>query len=112
MEGKYEATFIRAVDQLRASKLGARIMELPTMAMIEGVTLTTTTTYVQNHEDEARSLIMAMVNAIHFFKTKKSTRWPSSKNTARSCSEYRTMRSGTVFTRRKLPPSRLSLIRA
>ena len=34
MDGKYDATFIRAVDQLRARKLGARIMELPTMAMI------------------------------------------------------------------------------
>src|SRR5215510_15353417 len=53
------------------SKLGARIMELPTMAMIEGVTLTTTTTYVRNHEDEARSLIMALIDGIHFFKTKK-----------------------------------------
>ena len=41
------------------------------MAMIEGVTLTTTMTYVQNHEDEARSLIMAMIDATHFFKTKK-----------------------------------------
>jgi hypothetical protein len=47
-------------------------MELPTMPMIEGVTLTTTTTYVQNHEDESRSLIMALVDAIHFFKTKKA----------------------------------------
>ncbi len=72
MEGKYEATFIRAVDQLRASKFGARIMELPTMPMIEGVTLTTTTTYVKNHEDEARSLIRALVDATHFFKTKKA----------------------------------------
>ena len=42
------------------------------MAMIEGVTLTTTTTYVQNHEDEARSLIRALVDATHFFKTKKA----------------------------------------
>jgi hypothetical protein len=72
MNGEYEATFIRAVDQLRARKLGARIMELPTMAMIEGVTLTTTTTYVQNHEDEARSLISALIDATHFFKTKKA----------------------------------------
>ena len=38
---------------MRARKLGARILELPTMAMIEGVALTTTTTYVQEHEDEA-----------------------------------------------------------
>ncbi|MGB7950482.1 MAG: ABC transporter substrate-binding protein [Candidatus Binatia bacterium] len=72
MEGKYEATFIRAVDRLRAGKFGARIMELPTMAMIEGVTLTTTTTYVKNHEDEARSLIRALIDATHFFKTRKA----------------------------------------
>jgi ABC-type nitrate/sulfonate/bicarbonate transport system substrate-binding protein len=72
MEGKYEATFIRAVDQLRARKFGAHIMELPTMPMIEGVTLTTTTSYVKNHEDEARSLIRALVDATHFFKTKKA----------------------------------------
>jgi ABC-type nitrate/sulfonate/bicarbonate transport system substrate-binding protein len=72
MEGKYEATFIRAVDQLRAGKFGAHITELPTMPMIEGVTLTTTTTYVKNHEDEARSLIRALVDATHFFKTKKA----------------------------------------
>jgi uncharacterized protein YaiE (UPF0345 family) len=26
----------------------------------------------QNHEDEARSLIMAMIDGIHFFKTKKA----------------------------------------
>jgi hypothetical protein len=63
------------VDQLRAQKLGARIMELPSMATIEGVTLTTTTTtttYVQNHEDEARSLIRALIDATRFFKTKKA----------------------------------------
>src|SRR5262245_56093210 len=42
------------------------------MAMIDGVTLTTTTTYVLNHEDEARSLIMALIDATHFYKTKKA----------------------------------------
>jgi hypothetical protein len=72
MDGKYDATFIRAVDQLRARKVGARILELPTMAMIEGVTLTTTTTYVNKHEDEVLSLIRALIDAIHFFKTNKA----------------------------------------
>ena len=72
MDGKYDASFIRAVDQLRARKFGARIIEVPSMAMIEGVTLTTTTTYVKNHEDEVRSLIMAMIDATHFFKTRKT----------------------------------------
>src|SRR4030095_8716725 len=72
MNGKYDATFVRAVDQLRARKLGARIMELPTMAMIEGVTLQPTTTYAQTHEEEARSWITALVGATHFFKIKKA----------------------------------------
>jgi len=72
LEGKYDASFIRAVDRLRALKLGAKIIELPSMAMIEGVTLTTTTTYVQNHEEECRSLIMALVDGIHFYKTNKA----------------------------------------
>ena len=71
MDGKYDASFIRAVDQLRAGKFGARIMEVPSMAMIEGVTLTTTTTYVKSHEDEVRSLVLAMIDATHFFKTNK-----------------------------------------
>jgi hypothetical protein len=70
--GKYDATFIRAVDRLRALKFGARIVEVPPMAMIEGVTLTTTATYVKNHVDECRSLIFALVDGIHFFKTNKS----------------------------------------
>ena len=72
MEGKYDASFIRAVDRLRALKFGAKIIEVPSMAMIEGVTLTTTTTYVQNHEEECRALIMALIDGIHFFKTNKA----------------------------------------
>jgi hypothetical protein len=72
MDGKYDATFIRAVDRIRALKFGAKIIEVPPMAMIEGVTLTTTTQWVKNHEDEARSLILALIDGIHFFKTKKS----------------------------------------
>ena len=71
IDGKYDATFIRAVDRLRALKFGAKIVEVPPMAMIEGVTLTTTTTYVNNHEDEARAVIMALIDGVHFFKTQK-----------------------------------------
>jgi ABC-type nitrate/sulfonate/bicarbonate transport system substrate-binding protein len=89
VEGKYDATFIRAVDRLRALKFGAKIIQVPAMAMIEGVTLTTTTTYVKNHEDEARSLIMALVDGIHFFKTKKAD---TLKILQKHCSELLKMR--------------------
>lgn len=71
MAGEYDATFIRGLDQLRIKALGIHAIEMPTMPMIEGVTLTTTTTYVRAHEEEIRRLIRALVDAIHFFKTKR-----------------------------------------
>jgi ABC-type nitrate/sulfonate/bicarbonate transport system substrate-binding protein len=72
MAGKYDATFVRAVERLRALKLGAKVIDVSPMPMIEGVTLTTTTTYVSKHEEECRSLVRALVDGIHFFKTKKA----------------------------------------
>jgi len=90
MEGKYDATFIRAVDRLRALKFGARIIEVPPMAMIEGVTLTTTTTYVKDHEEECRALIMAMIDGTHYFKTNKAG---TLKIVKEHCSELLKMRT-------------------
>jgi len=71
MAGEYDATFVRAVDQKRARAIGAEVTELPTMPMIEGVTITTTTTYVNSHEEEVRGLLLALVDAVHFFKTRR-----------------------------------------
>lgn len=90
LDGKYDATFIRAVDRLRALKFGAQIVEVPPMAMIEGVTLTTTTKYVSQHEDESRALIMALIDGIHFFKTHKAD---TLKIVQKHCSELLKMRS-------------------
>src|SRR5713226_1046836 len=70
MAGEYDATFVRVVDQKRAKSIGAQVTELPTMPMIEGVTITTTTSYVNGHEEEVRGLLLALVDAIHFFKTR------------------------------------------
>ncbi|MGH7767905.1 MAG: ABC transporter substrate-binding protein [Candidatus Binatia bacterium] len=72
MSGEYDATFVRAIEQLRSRALGANVIELPTsMPMIEGVTVTTTTTYVNNHQEEVRGLLHALIDAIHFFKTRR-----------------------------------------
>jgi ABC-type nitrate/sulfonate/bicarbonate transport system substrate-binding protein len=71
MAGAFDATFIGAVDAVRARKLGARIVDLPTFPMIEGVTLTTTTKYVNNNPEDVDALLRSLVDAIHFFKTKK-----------------------------------------
>jgi ABC-type nitrate/sulfonate/bicarbonate transport system substrate-binding protein len=95
MAGKYDATFIRAVDQLRAAAIGAKIIEVPTMPMIEGVTLTTTTLYVKNHEEEVRGLLLALIDAIHFFKTKREETLRIIK---RTCTELLRMENDTEWT--------------
>jgi hypothetical protein len=78
------------VDRLRALKFGAKIIEVPPMAMIEGATLTTTTTYVRSHEDEVRALIMALIDGVHFFKTQKAD---TLKIVQTHCSELLKMRN-------------------
>lgn len=72
LRGEYAATFLGPVERLRAEAAGARVIELPTMAMIEGVTLTTTTRYVHGHADEISALLHALVDAIHFFRTRRA----------------------------------------
>jgi ABC-type nitrate/sulfonate/bicarbonate transport system substrate-binding protein len=69
--GVIDATFLGAVDKVRAEKLGATVIEVPTFPMIEGVTLTTTTTYVNSHPEEVSAVLHALVDAIHYFKTNK-----------------------------------------
>lgn len=71
MAGIFDACFVGNVDQMRARKLGARVVELPTFPMIEGVTMTTTTKWVSSHPEEVTALLHAFVDAIHFFKTKR-----------------------------------------
>ncbi|MFQ5917690.1 MAG: ABC transporter substrate-binding protein [Candidatus Binatia bacterium] len=71
MAGEYDATFVGAVDQMRARAAGATVSEVSTMPMIEGVTITTTTTFVNGHEDEVRGLLRALVDTIHFYKIRR-----------------------------------------
>jgi hypothetical protein len=54
------------------------------MPMIEGVTLTTTTTYVKSHEQEVNGLLCALIDAIHFFKTRRAE---TLRIIQRTCSE-------------------------
>jgi ABC-type nitrate/sulfonate/bicarbonate transport system substrate-binding protein len=71
MAGKYDATFVGAVDQMRAKAMGAHVVEVPTFPMIEGVTLTTTTRYVNSHPEEVSSVLHALVDAIHYYRTNR-----------------------------------------
>jgi len=71
MAGAFDATYVGVIDQARAMEMGARVIELPTFPMIEGVTLTTTTRYVDSHPEEVTALLKALADAIHYFKTER-----------------------------------------
>jgi hypothetical protein len=55
----------------RAAKAGAHVIEVAAIPMIRGVTLTTTTSFVKNHTEDMRQMTKGLVDAIHFFLTRK-----------------------------------------
>ncbi|HZS63174.1 MAG TPA: ABC transporter substrate-binding protein [Xanthobacteraceae bacterium] len=71
MAGAFDATFLGPVDEKRAREMGAKVIDVGQMPMIEGPTVTTTTGYVNNHPEEINGLLLALVDAIHFFKTNR-----------------------------------------
>lgn len=72
LSGEYDATFCTLPHDERAKKAGGYAMEVRSIPMIRGVTLTTTTTFVRQHEDEIRRLVRGFVDAIHYFLTRKN----------------------------------------
>src|SRR3972149_9366461 len=97
MSGEYDATFVRAVEQLRARKLGANVIEVSSMPMIEGVTITTTTTYVNRHQDEVRRLLLALVDAFHFFKTRRRDTLDILNRSCRDVLKFQSAQEEAVF---------------
>jgi ABC-type nitrate/sulfonate/bicarbonate transport system substrate-binding protein len=71
LSGEIAGTFVALPHDIRAAKAGAHVIRVRAMAMIRGVTLTTTMGFVQKHEEEIRRLIRGFVDAIHFFITHK-----------------------------------------
>ena len=71
ISGEYDATFVTIPHDSRAAKAGAHVITVRAIPMIRGVTLTTTTRFVKNHPEEIRQLTKGLVDAIHFFLTRK-----------------------------------------
>jgi ABC-type nitrate/sulfonate/bicarbonate transport system substrate-binding protein len=72
LNGEFDATFVTLPHDRRAAQAGAHVIEVASMPMIRGVTLTTTTGFVRSHTDEVRRLTKGLVDAIHFFLTRKA----------------------------------------
>jgi sulfonate transport system substrate-binding protein len=69
--GEYDGTFVTIPHDTRAAQAGAHVITGHAIPMIRGVTLTTTMTFVKNHQDEIRLLTKGFVDAIHFFLTRR-----------------------------------------
>jgi ABC-type nitrate/sulfonate/bicarbonate transport system substrate-binding protein len=71
LKGEFAATFVGIPHDRRAARAGARVIPQRPMPMIRGVTLTTTMKFVKNNEEKIRRLIRGLVEAIHFFRTRR-----------------------------------------
>ena len=71
LQGEFGATFVSIPQDMHVAKAGGRVITVRAMPMIRGVTLTTTMSFVRSHEDEIRRLIRGLVDAIHFFVSRK-----------------------------------------
>ena len=71
VSGEFDGTFVTIPHDARAAKAGAHVIEVAAIPMIRGVTLTTTTSFVKSHTEEMRQLTKGLVDAIHFFLTRK-----------------------------------------
>jgi len=71
VDGEFAGTFVTIPNDTRAAKAGAHVITVRAIPMIRGVTLTTTMTFVKNHQDEIRRLTKGFVDAVHFFRTRK-----------------------------------------
>ena len=71
LSGEFAGTFVTLPHDTRAQTAGAHVIHVRAMPMIRGVTLTTTMSFVKDHEAEIRRLIRGFVDAIHFFITRK-----------------------------------------
>jgi NitT/TauT family transport system substrate-binding protein len=71
LAGEYAGTFVTLPHDSRAAQAGAHVISARAIPMIRGVTLTTTMTFVKNHQDDVRLLTKGFVDAIHFFLTRR-----------------------------------------
>lgn len=72
LQGEFAATFVTLPHDARAAKAGARVISVRPMAMIRGVTLTTTMSFARSHEEAMSLLVRGFVDAVHFFLTRKN----------------------------------------
>jgi len=71
LSGEFAGTFVTLPHDTRAERAGAHVIRVRVMPMIRGVTLTTTMSFVKNHEAKIRLLIRGFVDTIHFFITRR-----------------------------------------
>jgi ABC-type nitrate/sulfonate/bicarbonate transport system substrate-binding protein len=68
--GEASATLVDMPFDLYGEKKGLKILGLPERPVIHNTTILTTTDYIRNNEDTVIAFLKALMEAIHFFKTR------------------------------------------
>jgi len=68
--GEASATLVDMPFDLYGKKKGLKILGLPERPVIHNTTILTTTDYIKNNEDTVTAFLKALIEAIHFFKTR------------------------------------------
>jgi hypothetical protein len=70
-KGEADAAHVDIPFDLQARKMGMNALELPQVPVIHNTTICTTTSFVERNEELAVNFLKALIEAIHYFKTKK-----------------------------------------
>lgn len=70
--GEADAAHVDIPYDLQAKKRGLNALALPDVPVIHNTTICTTTTFVDKNEELTINYLKALIEAIHFFKTKKT----------------------------------------
>ncbi|MCH6546683.1 MAG: ABC transporter substrate-binding protein [Deltaproteobacteria bacterium] len=69
--GKFDAAHVDIPFDLQAKKKGLNALDLPEVPVIHNTTICTTTTFAENNKELTINFLKALIETIHFFKTKK-----------------------------------------
>jgi len=68
---KFDAAHVDIPFDLQAKKKGLNVLDLPEIPVIHNPTICTTTTFVEKNKELTINFLKALIEAMHFFKTKK-----------------------------------------
>ncbi len=71
LRGEADATFVNPPYELKAKKLGLKVVEIPRLPMVCGITVTTLSPFAAAHGELIKQVLKVLIHGIWYFKTHK-----------------------------------------